>query len=155
MAAHGSCSAHPAPPTGSITWPVPMIRHVPSSTVLSSRVTRSARLSIRSWRPSERCASRSASRNSSPNMSSAWRDSDESWRTTFERVPLVTASSSPGRVVSAGSVPRHTAVGSTRRFWSGIALRSMARTERMAGQSEVVSAYLTAPVLGQLKVHFF
>ena len=91
---------------------------LPSSTVESSCVTLTAILSILAWRLELRWATLSASWKRLPNISSAWRDREESCRMMLAKVPLVTPSSSSGTAYC--SVPRLTLTGWTRRSGRGI-----------------------------------
>ena len=83
--------------------------HSPSSTAESSCVTLTASLSILAWRLELRLAMTSASLKRLPNISSAWRESEESWRMMLASVPLVTPSNSSG--TGYWSVPRLTFTG--------------------------------------------
>lgn len=94
--------------------------HVPSSTLLSSWVTLTAKRSILACRELARSLNPCASLASSPNRSSACLDRLDSCLIVLAKVPLVAASSSDGSGKSSGMVPRATCTGSTSRFGSGI-----------------------------------
>lgn len=96
------------------------ISHIPSSTLLSSWVTLTAKRSILACRELARSLNPCASLASSPNRSSACLDRLDNCLIVLARVPLVAASSSDGNGKSSGMVPRATCTGSTSRFGSGI-----------------------------------